>query len=331
MSNSGRNISRRTFGMAAALAGAGALPLAAQASGFPSKPIKLVVPYPPGGQTDALGRALGNHMSKSLGQSFIVDNKPGANTHIGLETVLRDPADGYTVMVGGASSFIMNPLLMKGLNYDAKKDIQLLHVICDMPMMMVVPADHPAKSVKEFIEMAKANPGKLSFGSTGQGGPVQLATEEFTRAAGIQLTHVPYKGSAPATADLLGGRIDVLFDGPTSTLPHVKAGKLRLLGVTSRERVPFFPEGVPIGDTVPGYATTLWFALITRKGLPEDAAKALKAAADKAVSDPALQKQLLDLGNLPRKPMSQTEIDTFLAEEDRRLSKLVKDLKLEPV
>jgi tripartite-type tricarboxylate transporter receptor subunit TctC len=319
-------LSRRTLlasTCAAALAATGMAPAQA-ADAFPSRPLKLIVPFPPGGQTDALGRAVANYIGKELGQTVIVDNKPGANTHIGMEALLRDPADGYSVLIAGAPSFIQNPLLLKNIHYDPKKDIQLLLPLSDMPMMMVVPASHPAKTVKEFIAHAKANPGRMTFGSTGTGGSVHLSTELFEQMARVDLTHVPYKGSAPAITDLLTGRIDVMFDGPTTSLPHVKSGKLRLLGVTSRERAPFVPEGVPIGETVPGYQSTLWFGLITRRGIPDEAATKIKAAADKALLDPEFQKQLIDLGNLPRKPMTATQIDGFLAAEDRRWTDLIK-------
>ena len=307
---------------AAALAATCAWP--ALAADFPTKPIKLIVPFPPGGQTDALGRAIGNFIGKELGQPVIVDNKPGANTHIGLQQLLTDPADGYSILVAGAPSFIQNPLLMKNVRYDPKKDIQLLVPVSDMPMMMVVPANHPAKSVKEFIALAKASPGKLTYGSTGSGGSVHLSTVLFEQAAKVDLTHVPYKGSAPAITDLLGGRIDVMFDGPTSSLPHVKAGKLRLLGITSKDKAPFVPEGVPIGESVPGYATTLWFGVITRKGIPDEAAKKIKAAIDKALLDPAFQKQVTDLGNLVRPPMTTPQIESFLDSEEKRWGDLIK-------
>ena len=306
----------------ATLAATAALP--ALAADFPSKPIKVIVPFPPGGQTDALGRAIGNYIGKELGQPVIVDNKPGANTHIAMQQLLSDPADGYSILVAGAPSFIQNPLLMKNVHYNPKTDIQLLAPVSDMPMMMVVPANHPAKSVKEFIALAKASPGKLTFGSTGTGGSVHLSTELFEQVAKVDMTHVPYKGSAPALTDLLTGRIDVMFDGPTSSLPHVKAGKLRLLGITSKDKAAFVPEGVPIGESLPGYQSTLWFGLITRKDIPEDAAKKIKAAMDKALLDPAFQKQVLDLGNLPRKPMTAQQIDTFLASEDKRWTELIK-------
>ena len=314
----------------AALATTCALPALA-ADAFPSKPIKLIVPFPPGGQTDALGRAIGHYIGKELGQPVIVDNKPGANTHIGMQQLLADPADGYSVLIAGAPSFIQNPLLLKNVHYNPKTDIQLLVPVSDMPMMMVVPTSHPAKSVKEFIALAKASPGKLTFGSTGTGGSVHLSTELFEQAAKIDMTHVPYKGSAPAMTDLLTGRIDVMFDGPTTSLPHVKAGKLRLLGITSKDKAAFVPEGVPIAESLPGYQSTLWFGLITRKGIPEDAAKKIKAAMDQALLDPAFQKQVSDLGNLPRKPMTVPQIDSFLASEDKRWTDLIKarDIRME--
>ena len=309
-------------GAAALAVSAWAAPALAQS--FPNRPIKLIVPFPPGGQTDALGRALGQYISKELGQPVVVDNKPGANTHIGMEQLLRDPADGYSVLIAGAPSFIQNPLLLKNVRYDPKKDIQLLVPVSDMPMMMVVPTSHPAKTVKEFIAMAKANPGKMTFGSTGTGGSVHLSTELFEQVAKIDLTHVPYKGSAPAMTDLLSGRIDVMFDGPTTSLPHVKAGKLRLLGVTSKDPASFAPDGTPIIESLPGYQSTLWFGLIMRTGIPEDAAKKLKAAADKALLDPVFQKQVSDLGNLPRKPMAVEQITSFLVHEDQRWTDLIK-------
>jgi tripartite-type tricarboxylate transporter receptor subunit TctC len=315
----------------AALASLGALTaLPALASdAFPNKPIKLIVPFPPGGQTDALGRAIGHYIGKELGQPVIVDNKPGANTHIGLQQLLADPADGYSVLVGGAPSFIQNPLLMKNVHYNPKTDIQLLVPVSDMPMMMVVPTNHPAKSVQEFIALAKASPGKLTFGSTGTGGSVHLSTELFEQVAKVDLTHVPYKGSAPAMTDLLTGRIDVMFDGPTTSLPQVKAGKLRLLGITSKDKAPFVPDAAPIADSLPGYQSTLWFGLITRKGVPDEAAQKIKAAMDKALLDPAFQKQVQDLGNLPRKPMTAQQIDGFLSAEGKRWGDLIKSRNIQ--
>ena len=318
-------LSRRRIGLAlSALTLACAAPLPALAEAFPSKPIKLIVPFPPGGQTDALGRAMGQYISKELGQPVVVDNKPGANTHIGLEQLMRDPADGYSVMIGGASSFILNPRLQKGMKYNARKDIRLLVPISDMPMMLVVPAAHPAKTVKDLLAQAKAQPGKLSFGTSGNGGPVHLTTELLEQMAHVDMTHIPYKGSAPAVTDLLGGRLDMMFDGPTSSLPHVKSGKLRLLGTSSKERAPFAPDAVPIAETVPGFHSTLWFGLIVRPGIPDEAAQKIKAAADKALQDPAFQKQVTDLGNLVRKPMTTPQIESFLDSEEKRWGDLIK-------
>ena len=322
-------LTRRLALTLGALTLAGGFAAPALADGFPTRPIKLIVPFPPGGQTDALGRAMGQYISKELGQPVVVDNKPGANTHIGLEALMRDPADGYTVMIGGASSFILNPRLQKGMRYDPKKDIRLLVPISDMPMVMVVPADHPAKNVKELMAMAKAQPGKLTFGTSGNGGPVHLTSELFEMMANIDLTHIPYKGSAPAITDLLGGRLDMMFDGPTSSLPHVKSGKLRLLGISSKERAPFAPEAVPIAEAVPGFHSTLWFGLITRPGVPDEAAKKIKAAADKALLDPVFQKQVTDLGNLVRKPMSAEQITSFLSSEDKRWGDLIKQRNIQ--
>jgi len=318
-------LSRRRIGLAlSALTLACVAPLPALAEAFPSKPIKLIVPFPPGGQTDALGRAMGQYISKELGQPVVVDNKPGANTHIGLEQLMRDPADGYSVMIGGASSFILNPRLQKGMKYNARKDIRLLVPISDMPMMLVVPAAHSAKTVKDLLAQAKAQPGKLSFGTSGNGGPVHLTTELLEQMAHVDMTHIPYKGSAPAVTDLLGGRLDMMFDGPTSSLPHVKSGKLRLLGISSKERAPFAPEAVPIAETVPGFHSTLWFGLIVRPGIPEEAAKKIKAAADKALLAPAFQKQVTDLGNLVRAPMTTPQIEAFLDSEEKRWGDLIK-------
>ena len=325
-------LSRRRFAAGLAVTGLGQLasPAFAQGSSFPSKPLKLIVPFPPGGQTDALGRALGQYIGKELGQPVIVDNLPGANTHIGLDRVLREPADGYTMMIGGSSSFVMNPLLMKDLKYDPKKDIRLLHLVSDMPMMMVVPVDHPAKSVKDFVALAKASPGKLSFGSTGPGGPVHLATELFARTAGIQLTHVPYKGSAPATADLLGGRIDVLFDGPTSTLPHVKAGKLDALAVTSSKRIEIAPD-------IPSYTEvglkdmdiTSWQGIVAPARTPREVIDTLNAEFNRALQSPDVIARLKEQGVTPVGG-SADHFGSFIRKENARWSALAKQVDFKP-
>ena len=215
------------------LAALAAVPPNASAAEFPTRPIKLVVPYAAGGPTDVLGRLVGEYLGRDLKQAVIVENKAGAQGAIGAEAVARSEPDGYTLFVTAASIFVLNPMLYKKLPYEPVKDFRMLALVTDLPVVMEVHPSVPAKTVAEFVAYAKQNPGKLNFGSAGTGGTIHLAGEMFKQMAGIDMVHVPYKGAGPALTDLLSGNIQVMFDTLSTALPPVKSGLLRPLGVSS--------------------------------------------------------------------------------------------------
>jgi tripartite-type tricarboxylate transporter receptor subunit TctC len=252
--------------------GAAALAFAALAAGaqpYPNKAIKLIVPYPPGGIGDSTARELGRHLAARLGQPVVVDNRPGASQRIGAEAVAAAPPDGHTLFLGSLSSMVLNVYAQKVLPYDPVKDFAPVSMFFNTPLYLVVNPTLPVNNVQEFIDYAKAHPGQLSYGSIGSGSSLHLAAEMFTAATGIKALHVPYKGSIPAVTDLLGGQIQAMFDAGTSSLPQVRAGKLRVLGVTSATRASGTPDIPAIAETVPGYDASFWFAIYTRGGTPK--------------------------------------------------------------
>ncbi|ARU05161.1 hypothetical protein CCO03_11080 [Comamonas serinivorans] len=298
------------------------VPLSAWAA-YPDKPLKLIVPFPPGGQTDSVARALGTYLAKDLGQPVIVDNKPGANTAVGTEALIREPADGYTMEIVAGSTMVLNPLLYPKLPYDVKRDLKLLSVVVDVPLIMVVPMDRPYKTVADFVSHAKANPGKVNFASVGVGSSLHLTGELFADKAGLDMVHVPYKGSAAAMTEIIGGQVDVIFDAPSTAVPQIKGNKVRALAVTSKAAVPFLP-GIPtIASTLPGFDTGVWYGIAVRKSVPDDLAQKLKAAIDKALLDPALQKVFTDQGAVTHKPDSMAAHEAFMDSERKKWQALI--------
>ena len=298
------------------------LPTAAWAA-YPDKPLKLIVPFPPGGQTDSVARALGNSLSQSLGQPVIVDNKPGANTAVGTEALIRDPADGYSMEIVAGSTMVLNPLLYPKLPYDVKRDLKLLSVVVDVPLIMVVPMNRPYKTVAEFIDYGKANPGKVNFASVGVGSSLHLTGELFADKAGVNMVHVPYKGSAAAMTEIIGGQVDVIFDAPSTAVPQIKGNKVRALAVTTKNAVSFLP-GIPtIASTLPGFGTGVWYGIAVRKSVPDDVAQKLKAAIDKALLDPALQKVFTDQGAVTHKPDTMAAHEAFMDDERKKWQALI--------
>ncbi|MCY0852859.1 tripartite tricarboxylate transporter substrate binding protein [Cupriavidus sp. D39] len=246
-----------------------ALPLAAvQAhAAYPDKPIRLVVPYTPGGVTDLLARAVAKALSERVQQSVIVDNRAGAGGNIGAEVVAKSPADGYTLLMGSAATQAINASLYKRLPYDHIKDFAPITLVAEVPNILVVNPLIPARNVSELIAYGKANPDKLSFGSSGTGGTIHLSGELFKSMAGVKMLHVPYKGSAPAVSDLLAGQINLMFD--SSVAPYVKSGKLRALAVTSAKRSPVLPDVPTMAEAgLPGYEATAWFGILAPAGTP---------------------------------------------------------------
>jgi len=234
--------------------------------GYPAKPIRLIVPFPPGGQTDVVARTIAQSLSESFGQQVVVDNRPGAAGSIGVDIAVKSPADGYT-MVQVSTSYAANVALYK-LAYDAVNDVVPVIMIGDIANMVTVHPSGPFKSVKELIAYAKANPGKINFASGGTGSGNHLATEEFTQMTGVRMTHVPYKGATAGVADLMSGQIQLIFGGITGLIPHHKARRVLGIAVTSANRNKAVPDLPAVGETVPGYVSVSWSAILAPKGTP---------------------------------------------------------------
>lgn len=301
---------------------------AAIAQAYPTKPLKLVVPYPPGGSTDQLARAVADRLGQALGQPVIVENKPGANTIIGAETVAKAPPDGYTMFVGSSASLAVNPLLYEKLPYDPKRDFAGVSLLAASPLVMVVHPSLPAKTVKEFVELAKSKPGSLNFASVGNGNPLHLAGELFKSMTGVEMTHVPYNGSAPALTALLGGQVQVMYDVVLSSQPHIKAGKLRAVALTGAKRVPILPDVPTVAESgYPGYESGIWFALVVPKATSAAIVQRLNAEVNRILRQPEMKARFDDLA-LELIPSTPEEVGNFTDREQAKWSKMVKDLNI---
>jgi tripartite-type tricarboxylate transporter receptor subunit TctC len=296
-----------------------------RAAEYPVRPIKLVVPYAAGGPTDVLARLVADYLGRDLKQATVVENKPGAQGAIAAEVVSRAEPDGYTLFVTAASIMVLNPLLYKKLPYDAEKDLRMLTIVTDLPVVMEVHPSVPAKTVQEFVAYAKANPDKLNFGSAGTGGTIHLAGEMFKQIAGVDMTHIPYKGAGPALTDLLSGNIQVMFDTLSTALPPVRAGLLRPLGVSSAQRSPDLPD-VPtvIESGYPDYQVGVWFGLAGQAKLPDDIVKKIMASMDRALEDPAFRASLEKIGFPVLRPKTPAQIAEFVDADRARWSKVIK-------
>jgi tripartite-type tricarboxylate transporter receptor subunit TctC len=270
---------------------------ASSAMAWPDKTVTLVVPFPPGGSTDTLARALGPKMQVKLGQTVIVDNRAGATGTIGAAQVKRAPADGYTLMVTSLGPLVMAPHLIKGIQYDALKDFDLITVPVQAPNVLVVPAQSPYKTVADVIAAQKAHPGKMSFASSGSGSSDHLTVELFWQQTGTSGLHVPYKGGAPAISDLLGAQVDASFQNVNAVLPHITAGKLRALAVTGDKRSPVLPNVPTLAEAgVKNVNVYSWQAVVAPKGLPADVKTKLHAAILAALADPQTKKRFTEVG-----------------------------------
>ncbi len=239
------------------------------AQSFPAKPVRVVVPYPPGGPTDIVARVLFQQVAEATGQQFLIDNRAGAGGNIGAELVAKSPPDGYTVLIG-TTAHAINMSLFKNLNYDIQKDLIPVSLLTQGPLVLVAHPQFPASSVKEVIELAKTKPGGLNFASSGNGQSTHLSAELFNTMAGIKMAHVPYKGSAPALTDVMSGQVDVMFDTTLSAMPFVKAGKLKALGLTSAVRSPAAPDVPTIAESgLPGYEVFAWNGVLVPAGTPK--------------------------------------------------------------
>ncbi len=269
----------------------------AQAQAWPTKPVTLVVPFPPGGSTDSIARAIGAKMQDKLGQPVVVENKAGATGTIGASQVKRAAPDGYTILVSSLGPFVIAPHLIKNVPYDAGKDFDLLTVLVQAPNVLVVPAASPLKSVADVIAQLKKTPDKMSFASSGNGSSDHLTAELFWQQTGTSGVHVPYKGGGPAMSDLLGAQVDASFQNINVVVPHVASGKLRALAVTSAQRSPLLP-GVPTlaESGVKDVDVYSWQAAAAPKGLPADVKAKVHAALIAALNDPSVKPKLLELG-----------------------------------
>jgi tripartite-type tricarboxylate transporter receptor subunit TctC len=271
----------------------------AQPNTYPSKAIRMVVPYPPGGPTDLTARVVAAEMSKTLGQSIIVDNKPGASGMIGAEIVARAEPDGYTFLAN-ASLHVINPHLYPDMRFDALKDFVPITQLAGVPLVLVVPNNLPVHSIKDLVEYGKKNPGKLNFASSGNASAQHLAGESFKVAAGIEMQHIPYKGSSPALADLVGGQVQLMFDSMPSAMPFIKAGKLRAIAVTTLKRAQALPELPTIAESgYPGFDIATWYGYWAPKGTPMAIVNQLSQAASQALKLQSVQEQYAGMGAEP--------------------------------
>ena len=278
---------------------------------FPEHPIKLIVPFPPGGSTDIVARVVAGKMGEGIGKAVIVDNKPGAAGNVGTAEAAKAAPDGYTMLFHIATTAVINPLVMKNLTYDPLKDLQPVAMIAKIPNVLIVNKDVPARNLKELIAWIKANPGKLNYGSSGTGGAMHLSGELFKKQAGIDIQHVPYKGSAPAMQDLMGGTIVFMFDNITGSIGPAKSGQVKLLGVTTDERVGVVPDVPTIAESgLPEFKNSSWFSLFTRAGLPAPILARLEAEALRAINHPDTLAKLRDLGAIPA-PMGAVQLERF--------------------
>jgi len=305
-------------------AGAAAVPVvssAAWAQAYPARPVRCIVGYPAGGGTDIFVRLLGQVLSERLGQSFIIENRGGASSNIATEAVVRAPADGY-LLLGTDAAAAINATLYDNLNFNFIRDIALVGIIRG-PLVMMVHPSVPAKTVPEFIAYAKANPGKISMASSGSGNATHLAGELFKVMTHTDLTHVPYRGAAPAIADLLGGQVQVYFGSAPAAIEHIRAGRLRALAVTSLTRFEQLPDAPTVADFVPGYEASQWFAVGLRTGTPAEIIDQLNREINVALTDAKMKTRLADLGTAAF-PGSPAELAKFLVEETDNWGKVVK-------
>jgi len=307
---------KRAFVAVLALAATGAF-----AADYPTRAVKWVVAYPPGGSTDVLARTVSIWLADKLHQPFVVENKPGGSNNIGTEFVVRSAPDGYTLLLVNPANAI-NMTLYKNLSFNFIRDIAPVAGIARGPNVMVVTQSFPARTVAEFIAYCKANPGKINMASSSSGSSTHLSGELFKSMTGCNMVHVPYRGAPLALIDLIPGQVQVMFDNLPSSAPHIKAGRLRPLAVTSAEREPSLP-GVPtVAETVPGYEATPWWGIGMPKGSPREAIERINAETNRALSDPGIQKRLAELGAKPI-PGTAEDFGKLIVDETAKWEKVV--------
>lgn len=310
---------KRSFLTGALLIAAGS----AWAQAYPTKPVTLVVPAPAGGPTDIIGRLAGQILTPQLGQNVVVDNRSGAGNTLGTDYVAKARPDGYTLTIGSPSSHSIAPSIYRNLPYDPVRDFTPVALLATSPTVLVIHPSIPARNLKEFIALARAKPGDLNFGSGGNGTTSHLTGEYFKTAAGVKITHVPYKGSAGATTDLLAGQIQMMFHGLHLSLPYMRTGKLRGLGLTSPKRSPLMPELPTISEAgLRGFEVNTWYGVLGPAGLPRDVVSRLNAALLKGVEQPAMRARLVEQG-LDIIGSTPEQFARVIAEEKEKWAKVV--------
>lgn len=299
----------------------------AQAQTYPTKPVRLIVPFPAGGATDLFARTLSQKIGEKLGQTVVVENRPGAGGTLGADLAAKATPDGYTLLLSTSSTHSIGPNLNPRMPYDAVRDfIPVVH-LGNAPSIMLVPNNSPAKSVKEWVDYAKKNPGRLNYASSGNGTIVQLSAELFKAQADLFVVHIPYKGTALAIPDLISGKVDVLFDSLPTGMPHVRDGRLRALGVTTLKPTALAPGIPPIADTLPGYESNTWFGLFGPKNLPAEVVSRINTVANQVLKDPEVMDKLLRFGIDPVGG-TPAQFTTMLASESAKWKKIITERKI---
>ena len=310
---------------AAVLAALTSMPAFAQS--YPAKPIRLIVPFPAGGATDILARALSQKLGEKIGQTVVVENRPGAGGTIGADAASKSAADGYTLLLATSSTHSIGPAINPKIPYNAETDFTPIAYVASSPNVVVVPNTLPVKTMREFIDYARKNPGKLNYASSGNGTIVHLTTEYFKAQSDTFILHIPYRGTALAIPDLVSGKVDVMFDSFVTGMPHVKDGKLRALAVTSAKRSALAPEMPTVAETLPGFDSVTWFGLYGPKGLPQDLTAKVNQAVNAALADTDVKDRFARLGAEPAGGTPQT-FAAMVKADNAKWKKIIADRKI---